>query len=594
MTKNKHTKHEKIEIESGKTTVLVKRIFRDYLLQHKRLLILALLCMFVSAAMTGGLAALMEPMIDDVFQAKNKSMLVPVALAIFFTFLLRGFATYGHTVFMNEVGQSIVAKIQSDLFGHLLNMDLSYFHSNTSGQLISRVVNDVALMRQAVAECFTGMGKSILTLVILAGVMFYQDWQLAIGAFFVFPLSAIMVAKVGKKLRRVSHDTQESLADLSSLLSQAFQGVRQVKAYGMEAFEQARVDGFVNQLFKLVHKAVRVSALTTPLTEVLTGLAMVTVVLYGGYQVITGQNSTGSLFSFITAFMLAYEPMKKLARLNNTLQIGLAAADRVFNTMDRESNVQDVKNAKDLTLDSAEIIFDNISFIYDDGTKALDDLSLTVKAGQTVALVGASGAGKSTLLNLVPRFYDTRSGVITVDGQDIKNVTQKSLREAMALVSQDISMFNDSVRDNIAYGLSDVDQKTVEAAAHKAAAHDFILELPEGYDTIVGENGVKLSGGQKQRIAIARAMLRNAPILLLDEATSALDSESERLIQEALDTLRAGKTTLVIAHRLSTIQNADVICVMESGRIVEQGSHDELLSRKGLYYKFHTLQQKNT
>ncbi len=587
MTKSPKT----AEVEYSKTSTLVSRIFKNYLSHYKGSIALAFFMMAVAAAMTGSLASLMEPMIDDVFQSKDENMLYPVALAIFVTFALRGASTYGHTVLLNKIGQGIIARVQGDLLKHLLSMDLNFFHNNPSGQLISRVINDVLLMRQAIAECFTGMGKSVLTLAFLTGVMFYQDWKLALSAFFIFPLSAIFVAKIGKRLRKVSTSTQDNLSHFSAKLSQVFQGVRQVKAYGQESYECERSGTFIDNLFKLVHKAVRVSSLTTPLTETLTGVAMVAVVVYGGNQVIEGQTTTGSLFSFITAFMLAYDPMKRLAKLNNTLQTGLAAADRVFKVMDTVPYIQDKKDAQILRVDNgADISFENVSFNYEDGTSALRSVNLTVPSGKTVALVGSSGAGKSTALNMILRFYDVCDGCVRINGLDIRDVTQESLRKHMALVSQEVAIFDDTILHNIAYGLEGATREQVVAAAKKAAAHEFIEKLPQGYETVVGELGVKLSGGQRQRIAIARAMLRNAPILLLDEATSALDNESERLVQDALGVLQQGKTTLVVAHRLSTIVNADLIYVMENGQIVEQGTHEELLKDKnGSYTHFYNL-----
>lgn len=573
------------------TSKLIGRIARDYLAGYKGLLAAALGFMALDAMMTGALAKLIEPMIDNVFTQKDENMLYPVAIAILLAFMVRGGAIYGHSVLMNRVGQKIVARIQSQLFGHILSLDLNFFHENTSGQLLSRVVNDVVLMRQAVAEAFTSIGKSILTLVILTIIMFMQDWQLALASFFVFPVAAFFVARIGRRLRKVSASTQEELGHFSSLLSQSFQGIRQVKAYGMEAYESHQAESFVQSLYNLVHKAVRVSNLSTPITETLTGLAMVTVVIYGGHQVIIGNNTTGSLFSFITAFMLAYEPMKRLAKLNGALQMGLAAADRVFELLDTPPAIKDRSGAKRLVLNKPTVEFRNVSFTYPDGTIALHDVSINVKEGQTIALVGASGSGKTTTLNLIPRFYEATSGSVLIGGENVNDVTMESLRSQMALVSQEISIFNDTVHSNIAYGRLGASRDDVVEAARKAAAHDFIMALPHGYDSILGEHGLKLSGGQRQRIAIARAMLRNAPILLLDEATSALDTESERMVQAALGVLQEGKTTIVIAHRLSTVVNADIICVFNEGKIVETGTHTELLAQKGIYASLYGMQE---
>lgn len=573
---------------------LMGRIVRNYLSNYKGLLGFAFLFMAFDALMTGAMAKLIEPMIDGVFGDKDETMLYPVAAAVFFVFMIRGLSIYAHTILMNRIGQKIVAGIQSDLFGHILSLDLNFFHQNTSGQLLSRMVNDVVLMRQAVAEAFTSMGKSVLTLVMLTIVMFYQDWQLALASFFVFPVAAIFVHRIGRRLRKVSVSTQEEMGHFSSLLTQSFQGIRQVKAYGMEAYESHQAESFINNLYKLVHKAVKVSHLTTPITETLTGLAMVTVIVYGGYQVIEGHNTTGSFFSFITAFMLAYEPMKKLAKLNGNLQMGLGAADRVFELLDRPPAITDRSGAKRLVLEKPVIEFRDVSFTYPDGTMALQGINLIAREGETVALVGASGSGKTTTLNLIPRFYEATSGAVLIDGQDVNDVTMESLRAHMALVSQEVSIFNDTVFSNIAYGRMGASKDDVIDAAKKAAAHDFIMALPSGYETVLGEQGLKLSGGQRQRIAIARAMLRNAPILLLDEATSALDTESERMVQTALGVLQQGKTTIVIAHRLSTIVNADKICVFNEGKIAEMGTHKELLAQKGIYANLYGLQESKT
>ena len=351
----------------------------------------------------------------------------------------------------------------------------------------------------------------------------------------------------------------------------------------MELHEETRTKNVIEKIYKLMVKAYRVSALATPVSEILSGLAIVTIIAYGGVQVMEGNSTPGKLFSFITAFLLAYEPMKRLAKLNAIMQMGLAAAERVFSVLDTPPLILDKPDAKVLKTEKPEIVFTDVSFRYQDGTEALRDLSMVVPAGKTVALVGASGAGKSTVLNLIPRFYDVEQGSVKIDGMDVRDVTLESLRAHMALVSQEVSVFNDTVRENIAYGKPDASETEIIEAAKAAAAHDFISELPEGYETKLGEQGVKLSGGQRQRIAIARAMLKNAPVLLLDEATSALDTESERVVQQALDRLQRGRTTIVVAHRLSTIEHADLIYVLEGGKVVEQGSHADLVAQNGVY-----------
>jgi subfamily B ATP-binding cassette protein MsbA len=574
----------------SRTLPLVRRLVGSYLAPHRWRVATSLLFMLLDAASTGALAKLMEPMIDDIFRDQNAAMLWPVAGAVLGAFTVRGVAGYLHEVQMNSVGQRIVAAVQKQLFAHLLRADLAFFHANPAGQLISRLVNDVTVMRQAVAESLTSLGKSSVTLMILVGVMFYQDWLLATIAFTAFPPAAVYLARMGRRLRRVSGRTQAEMGVFSTVLNQTFQGARHVKAYGMEAYEERRVDGIVDNLLHLIHKTFRVSAMSTPVSEILSGGAIVTVIVYGGYQVIEGNNTPGALLSFITAFMLAYEPMKKLTKLNAQLQVGLAAAERVFELLDRHPAIVDKPGAGPLAVERYDVQFDRVEFAYADGKAALAGASLEVPAGRTVALVGASGAGKSTVLNLIPRFYDVAGGAVRIGGVDVREVQLASLRAAIALVSQETALFDDSIRANIAYGRPDASFEEIVAAARDAAAHDFIAALPDGYDSLVGENGVKLSGGQRQRIAIARAMLKNAPILLLDEATSALDSESERAVQEALKRLQQGRTTLVIAHRLSTIVDADRIYVLEAGRVVEWGTHAELLRRGGPYSRFHALQ----
>ncbi|MDD9901440.1 MAG: ABC transporter transmembrane domain-containing protein [Alphaproteobacteria bacterium] len=562
---------------------LVRRALETYVKPLWPEISVALLLMLITAAMTGVVAKLMEPIIDKVFSAKDAAMLWPVALSVLGVFLVRGFATYGHTVIMSKVGQRIISNMQKDLFGHLVYADLAYFHSQQSGQLQSRFLADMTMVRTALIESLAGIGKNTFTLIILVGVMVWQDWKLSIVALFVFPIIGVVVARLGRKLRKVSTSMQEETGDLTGLLGQAFQGTRHIRAYGMEEFEKARIGRIIENIFNLMYKSYKTSAIGTPLAEILSGLAVVTLIVYGGYQVLAGVTTAGKLFSFITAFLLAFEPMKRLTRLNNIMQMGLAAVERYFDLLDMKPAIASKPDAVTLATDKAEVVFDHVAFKYREGAEALHGVSFVAPAGKTIALVGPSGAGKSTILNLIPRFYDVTEGAICIDGHDIRDLTLQSLRRSMALVSQEVSMFSDTVRENIMYGCGDVTEEQLIEASKAAVAHDFIMELPNGYDTHVGENGVTLSGGQRQRIAIARAMLRNAPILLLDEATSALDTQSERMVQTALDRLQKGRTTIIVAHRLSTIMNADIIYVMKDGHIVEEGKHEDLLGKDGVY-----------
>lgn len=569
---------------------LIRRLIRDHVARYWPWLLAAIGCMTVAAASVAANAWLMKPVIDDVFTDKNAFMLIVVPLAVIAVAVANGFATYGQATLMNFTGQRIIADLQQRLYQHLMRADLAFFHSTTTGTLISHFTNDTQMLRGAVSTVLTGIAKDALTLVFLIALMIYRDPLMSLVALVAFPLAILPIRRLGRRMRKVSTQTQEQLGDFTTLLGQTLQGVRHVKAYTMEEAETRRANATIDRVFGLWFKAARTRALVPPIMEFLGSLAIALVIWYGGARVIAGETTAGTFFSFITALLLAYQPVKNLANLNVALQEGLAAATRLFAVLDREPTIRDRPDAKPLRLSAGHIRFEGVVFAYHADAPALVGVDLDVPAGKTVALVGPSGSGKSTILNLLPRFYDVDAGRIIIDGQDIREVTLHSLRRNMALVSQEVALFDDTVRANIAYGKFDATEDEIVAAARRAAAHDFIMELPDGYDTRVGEHGVKLSGGQRQRLSIARAMVKDAPILLLDEATSALDTESERLVQQGLQELVRGRTTLMIAHRLSTIQQADAICVIDGGRVVERGTHAELLAEGRAYARLHSLQ----
>jgi subfamily B ATP-binding cassette protein MsbA len=546
---------------------------------------------FVAGA-TAASAWLMKPVINDVFVAKNKEFLLPISIAVLVTFAIKGFANYAQSVIMHYVGQRIITDTQHRLYGHLTRMDLSFFHQTPTGSLISRFTVDINMMRAAVSNALTGIGKDFLTLIFLVGVMFIQDRYLAVIAFVVFPVAILPIVKLGQRIRKVTVSTQEEIGQFTTLLEQTIQGARVVKAYRMEEYEKGRFRKIAERVFQLVFKSARIRSMASPIMETLGGVAVALVIFYGGFRVIEESMNPGAFFSFITALLLAYEPMKRLANLNASLQEGLASAQRLFGLLDTKPNIIDKPDAATLKIKGGNIVLNQVNFSYIPKHPVINGVSLSVPAGKLVALVGPSGAGKSTILNLIPRFYEVDSGVIKIDGIDVQDATLESLRRNIALVSQEIILFDDTVRANIAYGRPDASEKEITQAAKNAAAHDFIEAMSNGYDTYVGERGTKVSGGQRQRLAIARAMLKNAPILLLDEATSSLDAESEREVQAALMELMKGRTTLVIAHRLSTVIEADLIHVIDNGKLVESGNHPELLSKNGTYARLYALQFK--
>ena len=570
--------------------VIIKRILREHIAPYKRKLFMAMGCMVVVASCTALNAWMIKPVMDQIFIGKDRQMLTIIPLAVFGVAVTGAAANYFNTLFMRFIGQRVVADMQIRLFEHLVRSDIGLFHSQSSGRLISRFTNDINLLRNAFSNVLTALTKESLSMVFLVSIMFYQNASLAILALIAFPTAIYPIIRLGKRMRKLSDKTQNQLGDFTSALDEIFGGVRTVKSYNREVFEIGRASSIIEKLFGLYYKSSRTQSASTPMIEVLSGFSMAIVIWYGGTQVMEGTITTGEFSSFIAAFLMAYKPVRAMSGLGGVLQEGIAAANRLFNIIDTPAKITDAPGAVPLEVKNGTIVYDNIMFGYNADTTSIKNISIKIPAGKKAALVGMSGGGKSTLMNLLLRFYDADSGTISIDGQDIKNVTMNSLRASMAFVPQESMLFDDTIKANIAYGREGANDEDIVTAAKNASADEFIRALPEGYDTMIGAHGVRLSGGQRQRIAIARAMLKNAPILLLDEATSSLDNESERNIQLALEELMKGRTTLVIAHRLSTIVGADIIYVIENGEVTESGNHEELLAQKG---KYHALYANN-
>jgi subfamily B ATP-binding cassette protein MsbA len=493
---------------------------------------------------------------------------------------------------MSFIGQRVIADLRNNLYRRMQMQSLSFFTKNPTGILMSRITSDVGYVQGAVSEAVTSLLKDSFTLICLVFVIFYRDWQLAIIAMFVFPLTIYPIAKFGGKMRNIATRTQVTMGSLTTLLQETIAGTRIVKAFSMEEYESRRFAKENEHLFKLAMKSVSVSAVSSPFMEFLGGIGIAAIVFYGGYQVINGVSTPGTFFSFLTALIMLYEPVKRLTNVNNTIQQGIAGAERVFSIIDIVPDIKNDADATDLPKISRGIDIKDVTFCYEE-TPVLKNVNLSIKAGEVVAFVGMSGGGKTTLVNLIPRFYDVSEGQILIDGHDIRHVTIESLRGQIGIVTQQTILFNDTVRNNIAYGNIEKTDEDIVQAAKAANAHDFIMNLPKRYDTVIGEQGAKLSGGERQRMSIARALLKDAPILILDEATSSLDTEAEIEVQDALEYLMKGRTTLIIAHRLSTIRNAHRILVLAKGEIVEEGTHESLLEKRGEYFKFYNMQFKD-
>ncbi len=570
--------------------------------RHKRLLalikknkfrlFLAMACMLVIAVASSATAFLVKPVLDDIFFNKDTTMLKIIPLVVVLIYFLRGLGMYGQDYLMNYVGENVIKDLRNDLYNRIQDLPIAFFHKEQTGVLMSRITNDVNIIKAMVSTAVTGSLKDSFSIVGLTFVIFYRDWKMALIAFVVLPIAFFPVVEFGRRVRRISTGWQEAMADLNSFLHETFAGNKIVKAFGMESYEKKRFFDKTLDLFKLEMKAVIARSLSSPIMEFLGGLGIAFIIWYGGYKVITGSSTAGTFFSFMAAVLMLYDPVKKLSGLNNAVQQGLSAADRVFDIIEMESDIKERKDPITIKRGPHRVTFENVFFKYDD-VMVLKDINLDVKAGDVLALVGMSGGGKTSLVNLIPRFYDVTRGTIRIDGTDIRDVSISSLRDQMGIVTQEPILFNDSIRNNIAYGKRNATDKEIIKAAEAAYAYDFIQNFPNKFDTNIGELGGRLSGGEKQRICIARALLKDAPILILDEATSSLDAEAEMLVQKALENLMKGRTTFVIAHRLSTIDYADRIVVIVNGRVEEEGKQEELISMRGEFFKLYQMQYSN-
>ncbi len=563
----------------------------QFLLPYKGKLFIAMAAMVVLAACTAALAWVMQPMLDEVLSGKNKTYIYLVPIAIIGLYIIKGTAFYTQASIMAFIGQRIIYDIRKKIYAHLTAQSLSFFTHRKTGELLGRITYDVTLLQGAVSTTVTSLMRDVMTIIFLLGVIFYQDWLLALLSLIVFPIMVLPIVRFGQKMRQASYDGQVSMGHMSSLVEESIGGIRVVKAFGMEKYERKRFKNITTDFMTHQVKALKVQALSFPVMEMVAGLGIAGILLYGGLRVADGEATAGMLMAFIVSLLMLYDPVRRLSRANNEIQQGLAAAERIFDILDAPIDVKDPEEAEPINKFSTEINFKDVCLTYPNASNpVLDHIDLNIKSGEVVALVGRSGAGKTTLANMLLRFMDPTQGGIDIDGRDLRSITQNDLRNQMSLVTQEIVLFNDTVLHNIAYGHEDIDREEVIRIAKIANAHEFIDKLEQGYDTLVGERGVILSGGQRQRLSLARALLKNAPILVLDEATSSLDTESERLVQQAIDKLMLGRTVLVIAHRLSTIRNADKIVVLDEGEIVQIGSHAELLEQGGIYAELYALQ----
>ena len=557
-----------------------------------RLIAGILLAVVVSAA-TGAAAWIVKPVMDDIFLSKDTTLLKILPLGFILIYTIKGLARYGQSYLMRSIGQKIITRIRNELYEHIQKMPLSFFHNTPSAILMSRITNDVTMLGHVSSQVVADFFRQTFTFFILLSLTFYREWKLATIALVVFPFIGIFIVSIGRKLRVLSRKNQEKMADLNIILQETFTGNKIVKAFGMEDYENRRFMNENRKLYDISMKETKRHEMVSPLMELFGAVGTGVVIWYGGYQVISGATTPGTFFSFKTALIMLYDPIKKLSTMNNVVQQSMAAAERAFEMLDTKVDIISNDGAVEIKEFKDNISFNDVWFQYNSNNgMVIKGINLIIKKGEVIALVGSSGAGKSTLVDMIPRFHDVTKGSINIDNHDIRNITLNSLRRQIGVVTQETILFNDTVKNNISYGRVDAGMNDIHKAAESAYAHDFIMEMPSGYDTVIGERGVKLSGGQRQRLSIARAILKNPAILILDEATSSLDTESEKMVQQALENLMKDRTTFVIAHRLSTVLNAGRIVVIDDGRIVETGRHNELLAHGGIYKKLYEMQFK--
>ncbi|GHT49981.1 ABC transporter permease [Endomicrobiia bacterium] len=568
----------------------IKQLWLQYVLPQWKLLALSVIFMGLYAALSAWSVSLLKPVFDEAFIAKNKDILLLVAGQVIIAFGAKGFAQYVQGVTMTKLGANFTRQLQRDLYDEIIAQDLEFYHNNNSGKLLVYFMGDLNMIRDVIINTVTTLVRDACSVIFLITLMFWKSFDMAIAMFVLFPIGFYPIVYFGKKVKSIFHSQQNSFGNLYAVLAQSFQGIKIVKSYNMEAAESEKVRGSANAIANIEIKLAKNNNILSPLMEFFGGVAAAGTLAYGGYRIMHGTLTTGDFVVFLIAIVAAYQPMKSLANLNSRLQMGIVAIDRVFAVMENKPKIVDKPDAKVFKAKKGQIKAKNVRFSYVPNIEVLRGINLEVKEGEKVAIVGTAGSGKSTLINLMLRFYDVEDGSIKIDGEDIRDITIKSLRDSIAFVSQDVVLFDDTIKKNILMGRPDATDEEAIEAAKNAAAHDFIVNQNQGYDTIVGERGGNLSGGQKQMISIARAMLKNAPILLLDEATSSLDSKSERMVQEGLERLMHGRTSIVIAHRLSTIINADKIYVFENGNIAESGTHKELLALNGYYANLYRLQ----